>query len=80
MEAVPTCNVPHLHRRGGREEARNNLKYSATKLAKSSALTFTVESAFPDTSMFFFSSIPLVRDWWPERPHTITSNHTTVNE
>ena len=27
--------------------------------------TLTVESAFPDTSMFFLSSIPLVRDWWP---------------
>ena len=26
-------------------------------------LTFTVESAFPETSVFLLSSIPLVKDW-----------------
>ena len=42
--------------------------------------TLTVESAFPDTSMFFLSSIPLVRDWWPaEESTTVPSlcHHTS---
>ena len=38
-------------------------------------LTLTVESAFPDTRMFFFSSMPLVRDWWPGSKSMILDTH-----
>ena len=45
-------------------------------------LTLTVESAFPDTKICFFNSIPLVSDWWPIkvcRHWPVSAFHTRID-